>query len=486
MSSDPRKIRVLLLCQRAESWVNVAGLWRAMQSDPRFSGHVCLLPYNYADPEARGANEKAAQVLDADGVDYSEWARDGIMPAPGQYDIAVFNAPYDRERPPEFHFDVIRRKVARTVYLPYGLVTGAGEKNLSYQYAQPTQILADSIIARSHFEKALYARYCPSGDRHVHVLGLPRLDALHDIARFPTDPELASAIGDRFAVLWNSHFSFGLSHANGLCYSTFDSLAEPLFAYALREPGIALVWRPHPGLFPVIKAELQFGNEQLLALRAELLRAGIALDERSDHRHAFAASDALMTDAGSFLVEYLATGKPMLYLHNPVGEELNEEAARIASHCATASSPSQAIRFVASIRSGDDPRTAKRRGLTAVHLPGLDGRTCQRVLEHFADLAAGHPTCDLPAPTHASALATAWPLIDSDEAQPYYTIDAVQYPTIALLCSRLRELRAEKQRRTRAVGTLAWRITRARNRLTEGLKRRPALMRLALRLRCRP
>ena len=70
----------------------------------------------------------------------------------------------------------------------------------------------------------------------------------------------------------------------------------------------------------------------IASLRQELGERGVIIDERPDHRHAFAASCAMMSDTGSFLMEYLVTGKPVLYLVNPHGLGLNEEGEAVVRY----------------------------------------------------------------------------------------------------------------------------------------------------------
>lgn len=475
-------VRVLFLCQRPESWVNVRSAWQAMRDDSRFAPELLVLPYNHSDKGTPRAGCAAMRALfDGLGLPYRDPERDGFELHANAYDIAIFNAPYDLERPPAYHFDLVAAKVRHTVYVPYGLPVGAGDKNRSYQYAQPTQIHAHSVIARSHFEKALYARHCPAGSGHVRVLGLPRMDDLHDIERFEVDPALHETIGDRFTVLWNSHFSFGERHANGLCYSSFDVLASGLFAFAADHPDVALVWRPHPGLFPVLFEEGLLQPDQLAQLREEFATAGIVLDQRADHRHAFAASHVLMTDPGSFLIEYLATGKPLAYLHADGSEGLNEEGLALQRGIDTVQGPDDAVRFVERMRQSRGTPQEHYLHLRERFLPGMDGHAGRRLADHLLDLMHGHATQELPAPASEASIARPDDLERVAPAPLSRTLDACRYPTLAALCAGLDALQLRKQQQRAARGVWHEAGTSLRASLSEALKRHPRLMRLLLR-----
>ncbi len=126
----------------------------------------------------------------------------------------------------------------------------------------------------------------------------------------------------------------------------------------------------------------------LTALEQELIDAGIILDRRTDHRHAFAASDALITDAGSFLIEYLSTGKPMAYLRNPDGPGLTEEAEHLAGQIDVAIDPTGAISFIELARGDRYGDKHHRERMREDFLPMQDGRASARILDCIASAAA--------------------------------------------------------------------------------------------------
>lgn len=380
-------IRTLFLLQRPEGWLNIRGVWRHMLQDTRFAPELWVLPYDIARPDHNAVSvAKWRVLLDDEAAGYREWAGSGAFDL-GEFDVAVFTMPYDRERPPELHFDRVAERVKHAVYIPYGITMGAGRSNEQLQFAQPTQARASAVYVRSHHERALYRRYCPAGDRHVHVLGHPRFDSLFHLDGFRVDPALESAVNERYAVLWNSHFSFAPRFVGLWEYSTFDLIAGELLAYAANNPDVALIWRPHPRLLPTLVAEGLIRTTDIAAMKEELDRAGIILDERPDYRHAFSVSRALLTDLGSFLVEYLATGKPILYLHNPNGQGLNEEGRLLIRQLDVAQTAAEAIAFIEREMSSTASLPSSIASARREFLPFFDGRAAERVVEHIASVA---------------------------------------------------------------------------------------------------
>ncbi|CBL46682.1 Hypothetical protein HDN1F_30990 [gamma proteobacterium HdN1] len=390
MSAPERPIRVLFLLQRPEAWGNVASIWRAMTDDPSFQPVAWLLPYNVEDTAVSARHRRLHQeLLVSQGVQWVEWTP-GMTLTANQFDVAVFTHPYDRERPRALWFDRVRACVPKTVYVPYGLSVGAGAKNLRLQFAQPLQIGADLVVVRSLAEKAMYAQYCPAGDARVQVLGHPRFDRLLQALETIDTSALKTRIGGRTAILWNSHFSFGHRFSQSSNFSTFDLLGPELLDYfAHHRTKLCLLWRPHPGLFPELLRQGLLTSEQLPALRAEVSELGIVLDEQPDHLPAFACSQALISDPGSFLFEYLATGKPLLPLVNPEGEPLNAEAISLMAACGSAACFEQVEHFIAAVVNGriDHGRCLASR---EQHLPLLDGKAGLRLC---AALLRGSGAC---------------------------------------------------------------------------------------------
>ncbi|WP_313319778.1 hypothetical protein [Stenotrophomonas sp.] len=472
-------LRVLLLLQRPEAWVNLASLWSALADPEMFRPEIWILPYQIDNPIL--SNEKAGlmrALLGQAGIPFHEWSAGQVL-SKGQFDVVVLNHPYDRDRPRDFWFDQLQRLVPVTVYIPYGLVMAGGIKNLKLQFSQPTQINATAVVARSELERGLYRSNCPSGDGHVHVVGLPRFDYMLQALARPIPEWMSSAIGGRTAVLWNSHFSFGMSCSHGANFSTFDLIGPELLELMLeRRERLCLIWRPHPGLFPAILRENLLDSADLLELRQELQRLGIVLDETADHAAAFSASAALLTDVGSFLLEYLITGKPVLALINRDGEPFNEESAKLVKHYASASTPAEVERFIDQLEDGSVDVAAVSRA-QAEHLPMLDGQAGRRVAGLIQKLCGRSVKASAPQESQCHVN------VPSSRVENMRAVGVEERgaPVLTKLLAGLRAVRAEKAKQSVFAKRLRRRVNASRTVISELVKGFPLLMDLAGRLR---
>jgi len=468
--------------------VNIVSLWQFMKDSDDFHPIVWVLPYNFENEKLSSEKKPLMRKILEDGsISFDEWHGDFSL-SDGDFDAVIFNHPYDRERPQALWFDCVNAVVPVTIYIPYGPVMAGGHKNMRLQFAQPTQIRATAVVARSEYERAMYGKHCPSGNSHVHVLGQPRFDHLLDSLEKPLPDSLKKEIAGRRTVLWNSHFSFTHNYSGSSNFSTFDILGPEIFTLAvtMRER-LCLLWRPHPGLFPTIVRSGLLQPDDLPKLRQELTMIGIILDETPDHVAAFKASDAMLTDVGSFLLEFLVTGKPILALINPDGEPLNEEASQLVAHYACANTPLEIKNFlhqvVASTMNFVDFSHAQ-----AEHLPMLDGHAGERVAQLILQLHRNEPLSEWydvnPDMNLSAGIKKSTPDLQGSFSELTGELSPPSFPPVlGHLIRGLIDLRREKSRESAFKKKARRRINMVRTNFVEFIKLRPRLMSWARRLR---
>lgn len=420
-------------------------MWREMQSSKRFKVTAWLLPYNYKSESISSFYyQKHKDLLEENGVEWVEWHPDLTLHA-GQFDAVIFTVPYDRERPKELRFNQVRSKVKKIIYIPYCLAVESSSKLLRLQFSQPIHLGADLIVARSEAEKKLYKRYCSNVSGRVRAIGHPRFDYYLNAVKKLNIDSLKKRIDGRLAVLWNSHFSFSHKFSQSSCLSTFDILGPDIFEYFKKNSSwLCLIWRPHPALFSELFDQKIITISQYELLKKELERLGIILDENTSHFPAFLASDALLTDPGTFLFEYLATTKPMLPLINPEGEPLNDEVNSLLMTSGYASDFLAVKKFLLRLAKGEIC-TEFYVGLKNQYLPMLDGQAGRRLC---SALVEGDFEC-------SSSLGSFSELI-SDSVKPKYCVmvtEGVEFtshetPVLNRIIHRLRCIAEEKKKQS--------------------------------------
>lgn len=89
-------------------------------------------------------------------------------------------------------------------------------------------------------------------------------------------------------------------------------------------PEIDFIFRPHPLLFPNLKAHNIWNDKEINRYLERLLsHTNITYDKSGDYMQQFADSDAMIHDCGSFIGEYLYTGKPCCYMMKSMQETMS-------------------------------------------------------------------------------------------------------------------------------------------------------------------
>jgi len=347
-----RAVRVVFVVEFAESWVGFESVWQAFCGDPLCETTVVAVTES---PYFKRVKTMPRQFLADSGIPFV--ASDFYDIAHSRPDVIFFHNPYEGMRPGSLRLHHVQQHVARTVYIPYGFEIGGGGQRVNTQFNNPLQREAWRVFVRSDRFKALYRRKCAAGDAHVVVSGHPMVDAVLARARSDADPMLREFVGDRRSILWNPHYG---EYKDQRDFSTFLRWKDLLLSLFAGRRDRVLILRPHPMLFNHLLAEELMTQREIEAFRMRFQgAANMIIDERADFTHAMAVSDALMSDASSFLTLYGVTGKPILYLPNPSGPGLNEEGEIV--HLYYSGETEDAIRsFVQMVGNGEDAMRTRR------------------------------------------------------------------------------------------------------------------------------
>lgn len=360
------KIRVVFVVQHAAIWSSFRSVWAAANKDPRFMPKVVLAPFIHPFSSAAITYDDMRNCLIDENVPFC--TADFFDANAFRPHVVFIQNPYEDTRPKNLKIETLKAAGARVAYIPYGLEMGGGAWNIAAQFDLPFQRSVWRIFARSQRHKTMFGKYCRAGNSHVVITGHPKFDAKDKSSKILT-VELTHKIAGRKVVLWTPHFSIGTPPA----WSTYQLYGEFIFAELQRRQDLFLLIRPHPLFFHTMRQRDVWKGEGEKAFRQKIKDSNnMALDESPGYHAAFSISDALMTDVGSFLLEYLPTSKPLLYLHHPSGLGMNDDGV-LAHHLYTACSSSDIAEFIEMVWQGLDPRKRDRESVLPEFLYGLAG-----------------------------------------------------------------------------------------------------------------
>ena len=350
------KIKVDFYFQWAPNWTNFESVLQAMQNNAHFDCQVVVMPHlalGHTGHDCAAQRELLAGK-NIDFVDYQDYSLTERRPH-----VVFLQNPYDEARLSRFTSEYLQQHGVNIAYIPYGLDMGDGDMNRVYQYNMPCHNLARWVFVRSARHKAEYGHYCEAGYQHVYLTGHPKFDRY--VERYGSHATRNSN-GKRKTLLWTPHF---VTPGNEKMWSTFNYHTQAMLDILARND-VDMIIRPHPLFKQFLNVDLQAGNGDKTQQNFQRLvdfsenNPHVSWDFSADYSHAFAQSDAIMTNPGSFLLEYLPSHKPILYLTHPNCLGINSSAAFIYDAYDIATDAAGIMQFVDNVIHDRDPCREKR------------------------------------------------------------------------------------------------------------------------------
>ena len=209
-------------------------------------------------------------------------------------DIVVYSHPwyvYKTQGP------VMVSKYALTSYIPYFLPNTSSpiESYLRFhQYVQNFYVLSDSI-------KDLYSKNMLNKGKNLKAFGHTALDYFY----LNKDKNFE----DKNTIIYAPHWT--IDDKNTLCYGTFFDFGGKILELAKLHPEFNWVFKPHPLLEQNLKKYRS--DDEIKSYWDEWKKIGKVV-ESGDYLDMFMKSKAIISDCGSFQIEYFMTKKPFIYL----------------------------------------------------------------------------------------------------------------------------------------------------------------------------
>ena len=335
-------------------------LFDAMMRDSRFMPTIVVVPdFRWPDRDPSMAmadcHRKLLQYYPTASVkvammDESDSWTDETKNA----DIVCYPSPYDlsnfRYNP---HWAVGRNFLP--IYLSYSFSTSIhgygvyGRQNYAYFWKVFTECEANAKD---------YAEHSILKGANAETVGYFKMDALATAKPWPRN-------GDRKRVLIAPHHSVEGGANDSLALSNFQRYADYFLALPEKHPELDFVFRPHPFLFTVLANPAKWGQAKVDDWIARMkAHPNVRWCDEGDYFPAFASCDAIVQDCGSYLAEWVYTGKPCCFmLKNPsdVDAKFTPLGQDILSHCYLAYDEPEIESFLRDVvEGGSDPKAAAR------------------------------------------------------------------------------------------------------------------------------
>lgn len=303
------KIRILFVLQLLSEW-KTESLFLEMKKHSRIEPILGITPCL----EFPGEEEKIRQYCKEKGYDYIELDPEKTLVSQVHPDFILHQKPYVFQISKKYR--VKSNITAPCIMLPYGIHTTLETFGInsylsvfSWRHFYENQSTLDA-----HKERHLL------GGINFRVTGLPFTDTLMLPPDHFNNP-WPNKVGMK-RIIYAPHHSVPPLGRKGYNFSTFMDNGD--FMLKMRDKfkeNVYFVFKPHPRLYRNL-VEI-WGKERTDNYYNSWRNGENSHLEEGEYLGLFKHSDALIHDCGAFIVEYLFTGNPAMYLINDNRSDVN-------------------------------------------------------------------------------------------------------------------------------------------------------------------
>lgn len=380
-----KKVRCVFLTLFNNNW-KYDKLYQIMLKDDRFEPFILVCPVvNYGRENMIKRIDDCFSYFKAKGYNpiksynegndtYIDLIRD-LNP-----DIIFYTNPYKGLIDDRYYIDKFPQTL--TVYVPYSMQENK-EDDAFYNLDFHNRLWRYYTISDLH--KQYSRRLARNKGRNVFVTGYPGIEYLIDKDYKPS-ADCWKIKSDKFKkIIWAPHHT--LEAAGNVNYSTFLQYCDFMLKMVKKyKDQVQWVFKPHPLL--INKLYLLWGKEKTDEYYSKWANSENTNYVDGDYIDLFLTSDAIIHDSGSFLAEYLYTGKPAM---RPMkkGVKLEDTYSSFGLSCINnyykAYDEQDIDNFIKMVITGEDPMKKQRTKFVKDVLMPKHGMPSENVLNDIKD-----------------------------------------------------------------------------------------------------
>lgn len=312
-------LNVVFIVNDSSEW-KYDSLFRQMSNNKDFNPIILLCPLiiHYSAEQAEDIYQRAYQTFNKRGYKVMKASEtvtsENVDITNLSPDIIFYSSLWTGYMHPKYNQYNLRKYLK--CYIDYGYCSIADEWGFSSAFHG----LMWRYFAECEDIKQLAITAQPRELKNTVVTGYPIYDEYESASGNTSDWKNADRKYKR--VIWAPHHTIE-GHNGLLKFSTFLENAQPMLNYALNQKEIQFVFKPHPLLLQALYDHPQWGKEKADAYYQQWAEGKNTALVTGAYMDLFKSSDAMIHDCGSFIVEYLYTQKPVLFLGKNREEQSN-------------------------------------------------------------------------------------------------------------------------------------------------------------------
>lgn len=313
--SKVRKLRkkevidVVFVISELGAW-KTESLYLAMKSHSRFRPHLAYHTSKFGAEVA----ESLKQYLEAKMYSYvnvddkKEWDK---LPK----DLIFYQKPYEGIYPN--HLRDYNNRSCLFCHVPYFF----HQAKMNFAYNIPVYLNSWQLYAENDLVAEDRALHMKNQGKNLVITGTPVMDDLNKNKDSYLDPWKSQTVPKK-RIIYAPHHTISNLHADGIDISTFLYNGDAILSLAKKYADkVQWAFKPHPVLYS--KLVTIWGQDRADAYYNAWKNLENGQLELGKYEALFMYSDAMIHDCSTFVVEYLYTQKPVLFLLKEAGKHMD-------------------------------------------------------------------------------------------------------------------------------------------------------------------
>ena len=386
------RTKVLVLVHHIEAWDSLGSLVDELSRADDFEVVVASIPRHFRGAEGFVDEDLVHEGLASRGVPHLRFSHgdDGDRLAVVRAlspDIIFRQSQWDADVPSAY--STRNLAFARLCLVPYemiGLIEnvplhGVDDTAVDERYHR----IAWRVFCAGEHARAVAAAHGSLGGAQFVATGHPKADRLRS-AQPGWPVRRPDGQAPRQRIVWSAHHTVSEGWTN---FGMTHLVVDDMLAWARSAPDVDFVFMPHPALTPFVRddASLLSGARYDAFVSDWCALPNATIYEGGDYAPVLAASDVMVTDGLSMLVEYQFMGKPLVFLERPDHRPFNDAGRLLLSGVKVAPDVDQA-RSIISLLTDEDRADIARRQSENVRALFHEGPAAPRILAELREAVA--------------------------------------------------------------------------------------------------
>lgn len=374
-----KKIKVFYICQFLQGYGKISSVIEQLKKNKKINFKALVFPTDISDKDHTNEISKWKKLIGENVI--SAITEDGWYDLKRQKPDYVFvQRPYDNYLPEEYS-TANMKKFTKICYVPYGYsLLKIRDVGLPESFLMNLYYFFSDTPDEYEYAKTIYEKNNSTDYNHSINVGYPALNI--EIEKIEKDYSAFDNIKKKrsLRVIWTPRWTVDKK----LGETTFFEFKDDIINYFQNNDNMQLVFRPHPLMFNNFISNKLMDRSEVNKYLDFFKDLNMTYDKSSNFFETFNASDVLITDISSIIVEYLITGKPIILIETPNNRKLyNDRMKEIADVCYCVSNWKETEKIINDLKNGNDELKDNREKLIKIIKKENSGNISKKIINYL-------------------------------------------------------------------------------------------------------